>query len=129
MGVGISFGTATFAVCVKNNKMYGAIIAPSIETGIKNLHSKTALVRCKSITKLSANFGVDTETALQAGAFHMVNGFINSALMYANKKYHINHAYATGGKLKAIKVSCGENIHFVDHAVIWGYFYLTKVLS
>jgi type III pantothenate kinase len=45
--IGISLGTATFAVAVDNSKLIGAVIAPSIELGINQLNETTALIKTK----------------------------------------------------------------------------------
>jgi pantothenate kinase type III len=117
-GVGISFGTATFVVYVRNKTIYGAMIAPSIETGAKRLHDKTELIQSQTIAKLNMNLGFNTKTALQSGAFHMVDGFIDNVLLFAKQKYQINKAYITGGKLKEIKLLNKKNIYFIDEAVV-----------
>jgi type III pantothenate kinase len=117
-GVGICFGTATFAVCVKNKTFYGAMIAPSIETSVKHLHDRTELIKPQSIAKLNRSLGFDTQTALQSGAFHMADGFVDNVLCFALQKYGIKKAYITGGKLKEIKILNKKNVHFVNEAII-----------
>jgi pantothenate kinase type III len=130
-GIGVSFGTATFAVVVKGEELIGVAIAPSIELGTKQLGNITSLIKNKSIsTKLgNLDFGCNTTTSLQSGGSHMARGFVMSILEYANKHYQINKAIVTGGKTNYLKfIDKTPHIKIVDNAVLLGYYQITKVI-
>jgi type III pantothenate kinase len=97
-GIGISFGTATFAIAVKDNNLYGAIIAPSFDNALLSLTKTTALIKKANVNDISFNLGTNTITALSSGMAHSVNGFINSVVVYCKKNYGIDNVYVSGGK-------------------------------
>ncbi|MDR0675127.1 MAG: type III pantothenate kinase [Mycoplasmataceae bacterium] len=128
-GVGISFGTATFAIIVNKQNLIGAAIAPSINLGIRQLQITTSLIK-KVNTKIgNLNFGKNTLTALRSGGSHMAQGFIMSIFNYAHKHYHINQTLITGGKMIHLKfVKNLPNTDILDNAVLLGYYQLVKTI-
>jgi type III pantothenate kinase len=125
-GVGICFGTATFAVAVDNNKIYGVAIAPSIELGIQHLSRRAELIHNYQVNKIQKIFGFNTSTAIASGAAHMAEGFVQSVAAYAKQKYHINDVYVSGGKSIYLQTLESKNIHFIHNAILLGYFELLK---
>jgi pantothenate kinase type III len=97
-GVGISFGTATFAVAVNQKCIYGVAIAPAFVDSINSLFTQTALIKQTTINYINFDLGHNTNTALSSGATHSVNGFVNSIMCFCKQHYKINDVYVTGGK-------------------------------
>ncbi|GHU31132.1 type III pantothenate kinase [Bacilli bacterium] len=122
-GGGICFGTASYAIAVDGRKLYGAIIAPPIITGIEKLHSTTSMIKQTSIkSKQSFKFGTNTIEALTAGASHMANGFLTGVINYCKKQYGMSKFIITGGKSKELKlIDKIPGTQIVDHAVLLGY--------
>jgi pantothenate kinase type III len=130
-GVGISFGTATFAVCVDDSHLLGAIIAPSIELGIQQLTKTTSLITKKSIDLTSGNlaFATNTKGSLQSGSSHMAKGFVVSIMDYVNKQYHIRKTLITGGKTSYLQfLDKLPDVKILNDATLIGYYQLSKTI-
>ncbi|MDR1234545.1 MAG: type III pantothenate kinase [Mycoplasmataceae bacterium] len=131
--VGISFGTATFAVAVKCKRIMGVVIASSIEMGIHQLNTTTSLIKNKLLVDTakasSLEFGKDTNSAINSGASHMARGFISSVYDYAKTKYHINQMVLTGGKTIYLHdIDKLKHIKLLDNAVLLGYYELSQTI-
>jgi type III pantothenate kinase len=128
-GIGVSFGTATFAVVIKNNQIVGVAIAPSIELGTKHLETTTSLIKNANAKIGNLKLGNNTTTSLQSGGSHMARGFIMSLLDYTNKHYHINKVLITGGKTSSLKfITKISQAKILDHAILLGYYQLVKTI-
>jgi type III pantothenate kinase len=97
-GIGISFGTATFAVAINDNIIHGVAIAPAFTDSLNQLSKKTALIKNANLGKICFSLGNDTKSALSSGIAHVVNGFIQSITSYCQKQYGVDCVYITGGK-------------------------------
>jgi type III pantothenate kinase len=123
-GIGISFGTATFAVAVNNKTIKGVVIAPSIQLGIHQLNETTSLIKTKSFGQIKnqLSFGKNTNQSLASGASHMAKGFIESIQKYASDNYNIKNVYISGGKSYYLHfVNNMSNVATIDNAVLLGY--------
>jgi pantothenate kinase type III len=130
-GIGISFGTATFAVAVNRNRIEGVVIAPSILLGIHQLSGTTSLINTKhfSTTKSQLSFGRNTNQSLASGASHMAKGFIASIQEYAIKHYKISKVYISGGKSHYLQFAKKmNNVTTIDEVVLLGYNQLIKTI-
>ncbi|MDR3257825.1 MAG: type III pantothenate kinase [Mycoplasmataceae bacterium] len=130
-GVGISFGTATFAVAVNNKKIEGVVIAPSILLGIHQLSETTSLINTKGfgLLKNQLSFGKNTNQSLASGASHMARGFISSIQEYATKHYKINKVYISGGKSHYLQFTDKmNNVKTIDEVILLGYNELIKTI-
>ncbi|MDR2823345.1 MAG: type III pantothenate kinase [Mycoplasmataceae bacterium] len=121
--VGFSYGTATFAVAVNNEEIIGVVIAPAIDEGMNHLSKSTEMISFKKQSNLliKANFGGNTNAALNAGSYHMANGFLQSAFSYCQKHYKINRACISGGKIKNIALTKNKNIQVIENVILLGY--------
>lgn len=118
-GIGISFGTATFAVVVNKDIIHGVAIAPSFDNGLSDLTKNTALIKNINIDHINFDFGNNTQLALCSGITHSVNGFINSISSYARKLYGISNVYVSGGKDNWVELT--DKIQRLDNAILIGY--------
>lgn len=129
--LGICFGTAMFAVGVDKKKLYGAIITPYIEKGIRELLARTEMMRLQkkeSFQKPFYDFGINTVQALTSGVNHFYMGFTNNICEYFNEKYGFNKLCITGGNQNKIQYSPfiikNFNAEKIDNAVLKGYLLL-----
>lgn len=134
-GVGICFGTATFAVSVSNKKVHGVMITPSVYSMLDSLNKSTELTTAKAISKSMYNyfeFGDDTPKALASGANHLTKGFIDSIIAYANSKYKIRNICVCGGKARLLSFlnskEYTKKITIKIDAILDGYYLLAKSL-
>jgi type III pantothenate kinase len=97
-GIGISFGTATFAICVDKNIIHGVAIAPSFDEGLQSIFHKTALIKNTKISSINFKLGSNTAQSLSSGVAHSVNGFVNSVMVHCQQNYHISNVFVDGGK-------------------------------
>ena len=133
--LGISFGTATFAVLVDNKNIQGVIIAPSIETSIKQLN-KTELTKTSGFYQNKnlynyLDFGTNTTNAIASGTNHLTQGLVRNILWYVNEKYHLNKCCITGGKANYLSFlkNFKKNTVYKDNCVLWGYKFLIDDLA
>ncbi|MGL4647517.1 MAG: type III pantothenate kinase [Mycoplasmoidaceae bacterium] len=128
--IGISFGTAIFAILIKNKKIMGVSISPSINRSFNEMHKKIEMIDPFSVNQSHPDFGLDSQTALEAGYYHLTNGLVNSILEYANKKYNINDVYIAGGNCKGFEKLQIPNNYQINldepQIVTMGYLYLYK---
>jgi type III pantothenate kinase len=128
-GIGISFGTATFAVVVNEKQILGVAIAPSIELGTRHLETTTSLIKKVNTTIGNLSLGKNTKTSLQSGGSHMARGFVMSLLEHVNSHYKINKILITGGKTNLLKfIAKIPHTQILDHAVLLGYYELVKTI-
>ena len=95
----VDFGTATtYDVINSSNEFIGGIIAPGIETSIKNLISKAALLEDVKFKFPQSVIGKNTTTNIQSGVMYgsvsQVEGLINKIELESNEKYTV---LLTGG--------------------------------
>lgn len=118
-GVGICFGTATFAVAVSKKTIYGVAITPSFDIALQTIFKKTALIKKTKVELINFKLGKNTSESLKSGVAHNVNGFINSVASYCQETYRLSNVYIDGGKTKWVKFS--NKIQHFDNAVLIGY--------
>ncbi|MDE7433925.1 MAG: type III pantothenate kinase, partial [Mycoplasmoidaceae bacterium] len=132
-GIGLSLGTANFAVGVNDKKLLGAIITPGLDHMLNTLQSSTELVNKDNKVKQSNlffDFGINTEQALDSGSSHMLLGFINSLINMSKSKHSLTSLCICGGNSVLIKKGLDKTklkkITFNPNAVIEGYYLLVK---
>lgn len=126
--IGICYGTALFAVGVNNKKIYGVILAPLIEIGIRKLIQKAELIDKNKDYKCDIktfDFGLNTQDAFNSGMNHIYYGFTTNVMNYFYDKYQISTLCITGGNKDKINMNKkqAKNFHidWVDNAVLKGY--------
>ena len=122
--VGISFGTATFAIAINRKDIYGVAITPSFYDSLKQLKINTSLIKNTNLGNISFNLGNDTKSSLSSGITHAINGFINSIMQYCQQQYGIDRVYIDGGKSELVKLN--QQIKRLDSAVLKGYNLITN---
>jgi type III pantothenate kinase len=107
----IDFGTAvTFDVVSKKGGYLGGIIFPGIETSLKTLSEKAALLPHIKIKGVKTLIGKDTRSSMLSGVLHgygaLCDGLVNKIKNEIGKKYKV---ILTGGHAKLIAKSCSFN--------------------
>lgn len=131
--IGICFGTAMFAIGVDGKDIYGAIITPYIEKGIRELLARTEMMKLQkrqSFQKTFYDFGTNTVEALTSGVNHFYMGFANNICEHFNNKYGFKKLCITGGNQNKIQYSPFIIKTFdterIDNGVLRGYLYLVS---
>lgn len=124
----IDFGTATtYDVINSNNEFIGGIIAPGIETSIKNLISKAALLEDIKFRFPQTVIGKNTVTNIQSGVMYgsisQVEGLVNKIELESNEKYTV---LLTGGFSELLSPYLDIE-HIVDiDLTLKGMFYINE---
>ncbi|MAZ60808.1 MAG: hypothetical protein CMG50_01350 [Candidatus Marinimicrobia bacterium] len=127
----IDFGTATtYDVINSSNEFIGGIIAPGIETSIKNLISKAALLENVKFKFPQSVIGKSTTTNIQSGVMYgsisQVEGLINKIELESNEKYTV---LLTGGFSELLSPYLNiEHIVDVD-LTLKGMFYINELFN
>tara|TARA_Y100000389_G_scaffold166074_1_gene170608 strand:- start:13337 stop:14056 length:720 start_codon:yes stop_codon:yes gene_type:complete len=127
----IDFGTATtYDVINSSNEFIGGIIAPGIETSIKNLISKAALLEDVKFKFPQSVIGKSTTTNIQSGVMYgsisQVEGLINKIELESNEKYTV---LLTGGFSELLSPYLNiEHIVDVD-LTLKGMFYINELFN
>jgi len=127
----VDFGTATtYDVINSSNEFIGGIIAPGIETSIKNLISKAALLEDVKFKFPQSVIGKSTTTNIQSGVMYgsisQVEGLINKIELESNEKYTI---LLTGGFSELLSPYLNiEHIVDVD-LTLKGMFYINELFN
>ncbi|MGL5246370.1 MAG: type III pantothenate kinase [Mycoplasmoidaceae bacterium] len=100
--IGISFGTAIFSIIIKNKKIMGVSILPSINKAFQDLTKNTELINNFKIENIRKDFGFNTNECIESGYYHIIFGTINSMINYAYDKYCIKDVFITGGNYRNI---------------------------
>ncbi len=94
----IDFGTATTFDIIKDGIYEGGVIAPGINSSIKNLSQSTALLPIFSLKNKQKSYGKNTKDALNAGFIWGYDGLINNIINKITQKWKINFKIIlTGG--------------------------------
>ena len=94
----IDFGTATTFDIIKNGIYEGGVIAPGINSSIKNLSQSTALLPIFSLKNKQKSYGKNTKDALNAGFIWGYDGLINNIINKITQKWKISFKIIlTGG--------------------------------
>ena len=100
----IDFGTATTFDILENSIYEGGVIAPGVQSSIKNLSRSTALLPMFDLKNKQKNYGKNTKDALNAGFIWgydgLINNIINKITKNRKKKYKI---ILTGGYANLFK--------------------------
>ena len=127
----VDFGTATtYDVINSSNEFIGGIIAPGIETSIKNLISKAALLEDVKFKFPQSVIGKSTTTNIQSGVMYgsisQVEGLINKIELESNEKYTV---LLTGGFSELLSPHLNIE-HIVDiDLTLKGMFYINESLN
>lgn len=128
--IGISFGTAIFSIIIKNEKIMGVSILPSINKAFKDLKTNTELINDFEIKKIRKDFGFNTNDSIESGYYHIIFGTINSMINYAYEKYNIKNVFITGGNYKNINKFKFDKKFIIssdqEQIITLGYLYLYK---
>ncbi|MGL4617037.1 MAG: type III pantothenate kinase [Mycoplasmoidaceae bacterium] len=100
--IGISFGTAIFSIVIRNKKIMGVSILPSINKAFQDLKNNTELINDFEIENIRKDFGMNTNECIESGYYHIIFGTINSMINYAYDKYNAKDVFITGGNYKNI---------------------------
>lgn len=127
-GLGISFGTLTFACAVENKKLKGAVIAPRFSTAPFDEIKSVSLINSFKIDyQLGKVFGNDTNAAVSSGLLHYFMGFIESLTIQAKNDYGIKKVYVTGGNARFIRsLKCNIKFEFDSFIILKGYYLISK---
>ena len=104
----VDFGTAvTFDVVSKKGEYLGGIIVPGIETSLKTLSEKAALLPKIKIEKVNTLIGRDTKTSMLSGVLHgygaLCDGLIERIRREVGNDYKV---ILTGGHAELISKYC-----------------------
>jgi type III pantothenate kinase len=104
----VDFGTAvTFDVVSKKGEYLGGIIMPGIETSLKTLSEKAALLPKIKITNVKTLIGRDTKTSMLSGILHGYGALCDG--LASRIKKEVGQGYKvilTGGHAKVISKYC-----------------------
>lgn len=109
----ISYGTTIFATLNFDKKIQGVIIMPSIINSFENVFDRCELIKKSKLTLSSSSFGIDTNSSLNSGYYHMLNGTILNIINYANEKFGIKDVIICGGNAASmmnINLKCNINL-------------------
>lgn len=94
----IDFGTAiTFDVISKRGEYLGGIIVPGIETSLKALSSRAALLPKIKVSAPKELVGRDTVSSMRSGIFHGFGALCDGLVAKLKAKYGPMKVIATGG--------------------------------
>jgi len=104
----IDFGTAvTFDVVSKKGEYLGGIIVPGIETSLRTLSQKAALLPRIKIKNIKTLIGKDTKTSMLSGVLHgygaLCNGLVTKIRSDVGSPYKV---IFTGGHARLISKFC-----------------------
>lgn len=104
----VDFGTAvTFDVVSKKGEYLGGIIVPGIETSLRTLSEKAALLPRIKIKKVKTLIGKDTKTSMLSGVLHGYASLCDGLISRIKKE--TGHGYKvilTGGHARLISKYC-----------------------
>lgn len=124
--IGVSFGTAAFALYLKDGDLVGAAIAPGIGTSFTKLLDKASLINIDNINKKSnLNYGTNTSEALEAGFNIIRSGFVMA--FYNNIKENNKNigCIISGGE--AYKLNVDFNYIINENAILYGFKYIFEL--
>lgn len=107
----VDFGTAvTFDVVSKKGEYLGGIIVPGIETSLRTLSEKAALLPRIKIKNVGTLIGRDTKTSMLSGILHgygaLCDGLVDRIKKETGNNYKV---ILTGGHAKLISQFCHCN--------------------
>ena len=100
----IDFGTATTFDIVKKGIYEGGVIAPGVNSSIKDLSRSTALLPIFNLRNKQTSFGKNTKDALNAGFIWGYDGLINNIINKITRNWKMNYKIiVTGGYANLFK--------------------------
>ncbi|WP_412032600.1 type III pantothenate kinase [Malacoplasma muris] len=121
--IGVSFGTAAFALFLKNGELVGAAIAPGIGTSFNLLLDHASLINTNTISKKSnLIYGKNTIEALEAGFNISRSGFVMSFYNNVRENKENIHCIVSGGE--AYKLSVDFKYDIDENAILYGFKYI-----
>lgn len=120
--IGFCFGTAIFAILIKNKNLIGASISIGLIKNLEALNLNTELIKKIKINKVTKiNWGITTKSALASGIYHYAIGFMNS--FYEASKNYLKtdkiYSVVSGGEITKIKTNFDYELN--KNAILLGY--------
>ena len=128
--IGVSLGTATVFVVVKNLKFIGCAIAPGVFTSLNGLINSASLIEN---TNLSGDFellGMDTESSLKSGLWNGFSFLVDGYITKIKEEYDMFGAetYMVGGFSNTIINNLkNENISYDKDLIFSGLYEIYKL--
>ena len=109
------FGTATTIDCVSDQGIFlGGAIMPGLALAAQSLQEHTSALPLVTPVLPTADYGIDTESAIQNGIFYGAVGALRELVeRYATQLGHWPHVVVTGGYSSLIAQKCD----FIDSLV------------
>lgn len=119
--IGVSFGTAVFALYIENGELLGAAIGPGIGTSFNELLNKASLINIKNLNKDSNLIhGNDTISSLEAGFNILRSGFVMAFYHnIKNKNKKDIYCVISGGEAHELNVDFNYEID--ENAILLGF--------
>lgn len=123
--IGFSFGTAMFAILLKNNNLEGVAISAGLSLSFFSLVSKIEAIDFKKLNiKKKTYFGKDTISSVESGINNLRTGFVLSFYENAMKLIPNNKIYCviSGGEASPISINYDYEIN--TNAILLGYAFI-----
>lgn len=123
--IGFSFGTASVGICLINKILKGAIITAGLSYNVKSLVKEADMIDNNSFNIFREQLiGTNTKAAIEAGIYHLRNGFINSFYQTCQSLCKKNntalHCVISGHE--AFKIKSNFNYEVNPKAILFGYY-------
>lgn len=120
--ISFCFGTAIFAILIKNKNLIGVSISIGLMKNLEALNLNTELINQIKIEKVKKiNWGITTKSALASGLYHYAIGFMNS--FYINAKNYLKtekiYSVISGGEITELKTNFNYELNY--NAILLGY--------
>lgn len=120
--ISFCFGTAIFAILIKNKNLIGVSISIGLMKNLESLNLNAELINKIEIKKVKkTNWGITTRTALESGLYHYATGFMNSFYKTAKNYLKTDKIYSviSGGEIVNLETDFNYELNY--NAVLLGY--------
>ena len=128
--IGVSLGTATVFVVVKDLEFIGCAIAPGVFTSLNGLINSASLIEDTELSGSYDLLGMDTPSSLKSGLWNGFSYLIDGYIREIRSKYNLNSAKAHmgGGFSDAIiKKLRSDNIIYDKDLIFDGLYEIYKL--
>ena len=128
--IGVSLGTATVFVVVKNLKFIGCAIAPGVFTSLNGLINSASLIEDTNLSGDYNLLGMDTESSLRSGLWNGFSFLVDGYITKIKEEYDIKDAKTimVGGFSETIISNLkNENISYDKDLIFKGLYEIYKL--
>lgn len=120
--ISFCFGTAIFAILIKNKNLIGVSISIGLMKNLESLNLNAELINKIKVKKVKKNnWGITTRTALESGLYHYAVGFMNSFYKTAKNYLKTDKIYSVISGGETVNLETNFNYELNYDAVLLGY--------